>query len=191
MTVKWISLIFGVSSLLAGGCNKPMGNQAGPVDVIVEGNKPFPRELAGRWKADTDGWELVLAPNGRIESAVIGLGRVRVIPGRTTTVPTTSGGEGVFTSGRWTLHYAPSSGQLTVRIVMDHVRVEMGGNIIEGSSTDVFAGAVDLKAGTWQTQWTTFTRYTGRAPGKPPFDLSTDPTYGETKPLAFRRVAGQ
>ena len=72
---------------------------------------------------------------------------------------------------------------------MDRVRVEMGGNIIEGSSADVFAGLISPSEGTWQTQWTTFTRYTGHAPGKATFDLSTDPTYGETKPLTFRRVA--
>ena len=191
VSVKWMFLICGVSALWAGGCNRPMGHRAGPVDVIVEGNKAFPSELAGRWKADTDGWEFVFAPNGQIVSAVISLGRVRVIPGQTTTVPTKSGGEGVFTPGRWTVHYAPGSGQLTVRIVMDHVRVEMGGNTIEGSSTDVFDGPIDPTASTWQMQWTTFTRYTGHAPGKPPFDLSTDPTYGETKPLTFRRVAGQ
>jgi len=191
VNVKWMFLICGVLSFLAGGCHRPLANQAGPVGVIVEGNKAFPGELAGQWKADTDGWELVFAADGRIVSAVISLGRVRVIPGQTTTVPTKSGGEGIFTPGQWTVHYLPSSGQLTVRIVMDHVRVEVGEGIMEGSSMDVFAGPVDPRADTWQTQWTTFTRYTVRAPGKPPFDLSTNPTYGETKPLLFRKVAGQ
>jgi hypothetical protein len=184
-------LICGVSALLAGGCNKSLDRRAGPVDVVVEGNTSFPSDLAGRWKADTDGWELVVAPDGRIVSAVISLGRVRVIPGQTTTLPTKGGGEGLFAPGQWTVHYAPPSNQLTVRIVMDRVRVEMAGNTIEGSSTDVFAGPINRAAGTWQAQWTTFTRYTGHAPGKPPFDLSTDPTYGETKPLAFRKVADQ
>jgi len=184
-------LICGVSSLLAGGCHRPLDTQAGPVDVVVEGSKAFPSDIAGRWKADTDGWEFVFAPDGRIVSAVISLGRVRVIPGQTTTMPTTSGGEGVFTPGKWAVHYAPGSGQLTLRIVMDRVHVEMAGNIIEGSSTDVFAGPISPAESIWQTQWTTFTHYTGRAPGKPPFDLSTDPTYGETKPLTFRKVADQ
>ncbi len=184
-------LICGVWALLVGGCHRPLNDQARPVDVMVEGDKTFPGDIAGRWKADTDGWELVLAPDGRIVSVVISLGRVQVIPGQTTTMPTKTGGEGIFTPGRWTVHYAPSSGELTVRIVMDHVRVEMGGNIIEGSSTDVFAGPIDPAKGIWPTQWTTFTRYMGHAPGKPPFDLSTDPTYGETRPLTFRKVADQ
>ncbi len=191
MFAKWIFVVWGVSSLLTGGCHRPLDAAAGPVDVVVEGGKTFPGDIAGRWKADTDGWEFVFAPDGRIVSAVIGLGRVRVIPGRTTTIPTTSGGEGVFTPGKWIVHYAPGSDQLTLRIAMDRVRVEMAGNIVEGSSTDVFAGPVDLTQGMWQTQWTTFTHYTGHAPGRPAFDLSTDPTYGETKPLTFRKVTDE
>jgi hypothetical protein len=189
VTVKWMFLIGVTPALLAGGCHSPRAIQTGPVDVIVEDGKAFPDDIAGRWKADTDGWELVFAPDGQIVSAVISLGRVRVVPGRTATVPTKSGGEGVFTPGRWTVHYAPDSDQLTVRIVMDRVRVEMGDTTIEGSGTDVFAGAIRPAEGAWQTQWTTFTHYTGRAPGRPPFDLSTDPTYGETKPLTFRKAA--
>jgi hypothetical protein len=191
VNAKWMFLICGVSAVLAGGCHRPRANPVGPVDVIVEGDRSFPSGIAGRWGSDTDGWEFVFTPDGRIVSAVISLGRVRVIPGRTATVPTKGGSQGVFAPGQWTVHYAPPSGQLTVKIVMDRVRVEMGGNVIEGSSTDVFTGPIDPASGVWQTQWTTFTRYTGHAPGKPPFDLSTDPTYGETKPLTFRKAADQ
>lgn len=189
--LRWIWAICGASMLLAGGCHKAMDGPAAAVNVVVEGGKAFPAELAGRWRADEDGWELVFAPDGRIASAVISLGRVRVVPGRTTTVPTKTGGQGVFTPGPWMVDYSPDSGQFTVKIAMEHVRVEMAGNVIEGSSADVFAGPVDRTRGTWQTLWTTFTKYTGRTPEKPSFDLSTDPTYGETKPLTFRKVAGE
>jgi len=182
-------LICVVSMPLSGGCHRPLDRPASAVDVIVEGNKAFPIAMAGRWRADEDGWEFVFAPDGRILSAVISLGRVRVVPGQTTTVPTRTGGQGVFTPGPWVVDYAPDSGQLTVKIAMDQVRVEMAGNVVEGSSTDVFAGPVDRAQGTWKTLWTTFTKYTGHTPEKPSFDLSTDPTYGETKPLTFRKVA--
>jgi len=182
-------LVCGLSTLLAGGCHKPLDRQAAGVDVVVEGSRAFPSDLAGRWKADEDGWEFVLAPDGRIVSVVISLGRVRVVPGRTTTVPTRSGAQGIFTPGQWAVNYAPDSGQLTVKIAMDRVRVEMGDSTIEGSSTDLFAGSIDPPRDTWQTLWTTFTKYTGHTPERPSFDLSTDPTYGETKPLTFRKVA--
>ena len=188
MSRKWILLFWGLLVLLSGGCHKPIDKQTPAIDVVVEGNKAFPSDIAGRWRADEDGWEFVFAPDGRIVSAVISLGRVRVVPGQTATVPTRTGGQGVFTPGRWAVEYAPDSSQLTVKIAMDHVRVEMAGNVIEGSSTDVFAGPIDPVQGTWKTLWTTFTQYKGRTPEKPSFDLSTDPIYGETKPLVFRRI---
>ena len=187
MNVKWMLLIYGLSMLMSGGCHRSLDKPVA-VDVTVEGNKTFPIAIAGRWRADEDGWEFVFAPDGRILSTVISLGRVRVIPGQTTTVPTKTGGQGVFTPGLWAVHYSPDSSQLTVKIAMDPVRVETAGNVIEGSSTDLFVGPVDPARGTWQTLWTTFTKYTGRTPEKPSFDLSTDPTYGETKPLIFRKT---
>jgi hypothetical protein len=184
-------VVHSVLAMLVVGCSSSLDNQAGGVSVIVEENQVFPGDAAGRWKADEQGWEFVLAPDGRILSAVIGLGRVRVAPGRVTTVPTKSGGEGVFAPGPWTVHYVPSTKQLTIRITMDRVCVEMAGNSVEGTSTDVFAGPIDPARGVWQAQWTTFTRYTVRTPEKPSIDLSTDPTYGETRPLTFRRTADQ
>jgi hypothetical protein len=75
---------------------------------------------------------------------------------------------------------------------MDHVRVEMGGDMLEGSSTDVFTGPISPAFDTWPAEWTSFTRYTAHTPQGTSFDLSTDPTYGETKPLTFsRRTASQ
>jgi hypothetical protein len=174
-------------SLLAFGCHHSL-ERPGNVDVIIEDGGSLPTEIAGRWKSDEQGWEFEFAPDGRILSAVISLGRVEVIPGRTTTVPTRSGNQAVFTPGRWTVGYAPATRQLTVRIVMDHVRVEMAGNIVEGASTDVFASPVDPATGVWQTQWTTFTKYTAHTPENTSFDLSTDPIYGETQPLTFRKT---
>jgi len=190
MGLRWMFVTFCLAVLVA-GCHRPLKDSARAVDVIVEGDTTFPEDIAGRWQADQHGWEFVFAPDGQLLSAVISLGRVRVVPGQTTTVPTKSAGQAVFTPGRWTVHYLPDANELTVKIAMDHVQVEMGGSTIEGSSTDVFAGPIDPAQGTWQTLWTTFTKYTGHTPERPSFDLSTDPTYGETKPLTFRKVADQ
>jgi hypothetical protein len=186
---KWMVLLCTLAVLPAGGCHSPQSGNVEPVDVIVDGGKPFSADLAGRWRADEDGWEFVLAPDGRIVSARISFGRVVVVPGQTTKVPAKGGGEGVFTPGQWTVHYSPDSAQLTLKIVMTHVRVAMSETVIEGSSTDVFVGSVDAADGLWQARWTTFTRYTAHTPGRLPVDLSTDPTDGETKPLVFRKVA--
>jgi hypothetical protein len=71
---------------------------------------------------------------------------------------------------------------------MDHVRVEMAGTILEGSSTDTFVGLVDPAKQTWQTQWTTFTRYVAHTPNATSVDLSTDPSYGQTQALTFTKI---
>jgi hypothetical protein len=186
---RWVLVLSGLTALLLLGCHGSLDRSRGGVDVVVEDGEHLPDGIAGRWQADRDRWEFVFAPDGRILSAVIGLGRVRVVAGRVTTVPTWSGNKAVFAPGRWTVHYAPDTRQLTLRIVMDHVCVRMAGDTLEGSSTDVFTGPIDLTKGLWQADHTTFTRYTAYTADKPPADLSTDPTYGETMPVTFRKTS--
>jgi len=188
MKWKWALPALGWWVLLIGGCGQPSHSQTDNTQVMVEGGGAFPSSLAGRWKAQQYGWEFEFQPDGRISSAIIGLGRVRVVPGQTTTMPTRSGNEAVFTPGVWTVHYVPGTKELTVKIAMDHVRVEMGGNTLEGSSTDTFVGPVAPTDRTWRTQWTTFTRYLAHTPDNNTVNLSTDPTYGETKPLVFEKA---
>ena len=173
---------------LSGGCRGGLDGASGDVRVVVEGGGPFPEALRGRWQADRDGWQLVFEADGRISAAVISMGRVEVRPGATTTVPTRSGGQGVFEPGVWTTHYVPDTNELTVKISMDYVRVEMGENTLEGKSTDIFAGKVAPSEGLWQAEWTTFTDYTARTPQGQTFKLATDAMYGESKLLTFRKV---
>jgi hypothetical protein len=186
--LRWMLLILG-SVLLAAGCGHPPDNRAAGMHVVVEDHLPFPAALAGTWKADRDGWEFTLAPDGSISAAILSLGRVRVVPGRTSRVPTKTGQEALFTPGPWTVQYIPNTRELTVRITMAHVRVELGGNLLEGSSTDVFTGPVSPADDTWKVEWTTFTHYTARTPEGKSFDLSTDPIYGETNSLVFTKTA--
>jgi hypothetical protein len=190
MHVRWMFVTFWLAVLVA-GCRRPLTDSARAVDVIVEGNKAFPEDIAGGWRADQHGWEFVFAPDGQLLSAVISLGRVRVIPGQTTTLPTKSGDQAVFTPGRWTVHYLPDTSELTVKIAMDHVRIEMAGDILEGTSTDVFSGPIRPTDGVWQVQWTSFTRYKARTPTNISFDLSTRSEDGETLPLTFTKAANQ
>ena len=187
MRRRWAAVL-GVLVVLIGGCSRPLQEPAGDMKVIVEGGGRFPTSLAGRWQANQHGWEFEFEPDGRIASATLSLGRVRIVPGKTTTMPTKSGRQAVFTPGPWTVHYIPSTRELTVEIIMDHVRVEMGGNILEGSSTDTFVGPVSASNRTWQVQWTTFTRYLAHRPDGASVNLSTDPTYGETKSLIFEKT---
>lgn len=171
------------------GCRTSATSDQDAVVVTVEGRGRFPAALAGRWKADRDGWEFVFDPDGHISSATISLGRVQVLPGQKTSLATRSGGQGAFEPGSWTVHYEPATGELTVKIVMKHVRVEMADTVVEGTSTDAFSGAISAETGIWQAQWTAFTHYTVTRPGRPPTDLSTDPVYGQTRALTFEKTA--
>ena len=176
--------------LLLAGCHTAQTGHRDNTEVIIEGGGSFPASLAGRWKADRHGWELVFEPDGRIASAILSLGRVEVTPGAKTTVPT-AGGQGTFEPGTWTVFYEPATRELTVKLAMDHVRVEMAGNVLEGKSIDTFSGAISAADGVWQTQWSAFTQYKVRTAQGDETDLSTDPTYGETQALTFRKTPQQ
>ena len=52
---------------------------------IIDGDGRFPSFIAGTWRADRGGWEIVFEPDGKISSAVVSLGRVRIRPGQVTT----------------------------------------------------------------------------------------------------------
>lgn len=178
-----------VFCLLLAGCHAQ--RPADGVRVVIDGADGFPAALAGRWIADRHGWEIVLDAEGRIASAVVGLGQVEITPGVEATVPTQGGGESTFEPGLWTVHYEGATQHLTAQIVLDHVRVEMGGNVLEGKSRDVFSGSISAADGVWQVQWTAFTAYEVHTEEGEDVVLSTDPTYGETQPLTFEKAPSQ
>lgn len=180
-----------VCCLLLAGCRSPKGGVGADVQVVVEGGGAFPAALAGRWQADRHGWEFVFGTDGRITSAVLSLGRVEVTPGARTTVPTRGGGQGTFDPGTWLVHYEPATQQLTVKIVMDYVHIEMAGNVLEGRSIDTFSGPILAADGLWQVQWAAFTQYQVRTAQGDNADLSTDSTYGQTQSLTFQKVSAE
>lgn len=171
------------------GCQNPSAQPQRQQTVHVEGGSAFPPSLAGAWKADRDGWEMVIEPDGHISSTVISLGRVRVTPGKSETLATVEGGEGLFEPGEWTVHFDPGTGNLTVKIVMSHVRVGMAEAVLEGASTDTFTGPISPADSIWQVQWTNFSDYFLQMPDGSVSELATDATVGETNPLTFERTS--
>ena len=193
MKVTWALLAMCVTLPVVSGCGRSQSRNVEPVVVLTEDGSPFPAALAGRWKSDRHGWEFVIEPDGRIAETVIGLGRVTILPGQTATVMTRTNEQAVFTPGSWVVHYDPTGSMLTVKITMDHIRVPMGDNTLEGSSTDTFTGFISPTMDTWQAQWTAFTRYKGLTSEGKTVDLATDETYGEAQTLIFTKTpaAGQ
>jgi hypothetical protein len=181
--MKWY-LTISVSAFLLlalAGCN---GSGKG-VEVIVDDDGQFPASLAGTWTSDRDGWQFVLESDGTISSAIVTLGRVKVEPGKVTKVPMLMDGEGIYEPGRWLVAYSPEQRMLTVTIALDRIYIELGKDLLEGSSRDVFVGQVSEDGSEWIAEWTTFTNYMAHTAEHPNADLSSDPVYGVTTTLTF------
>ncbi len=185
--MKQLLVLFGCCVILLGlaGCQ----NANRGIEVIIEGGGEFPQFLVGRWKADKDGWEFVFEPNGAISSAVISLGRVRMKPGEITTVPMKMGGKGIFEPGKWMVHYTPAGRELIVKISLKNFYVELGKDVLEGKSTDIFTGPVSKDGKVWQVDWTNFPDYTVHTAKYPKFPVHRDPNQGVTYSLIFEKVA--
>lgn len=178
-----------VTMVIVGGCNRPQAKPVQTVAVATQDGSPFPAAMAGHWKSDRHGWEFIIEPDGRIASAVLSFGRIAVTPGETTTLTTKTGEQATLTPGPWAVHYDPAAHMLTIRIAMEHIRIPMTPNLLEGSSNDVFTGVVAPSMDTWQAEWTTFTSYKAHTADGQTADLSTDKTYGETVALVFTKTA--
>jgi len=173
--------------LLSGGC-QPSNRSKKPMEVIIEQGGPFPSFLVGTWRADTDGWEFVFGPDGTISSAVIALGRVKLIPGQVTTIPMRKGGKGIFEPGQWLVHYDPASRELTLQISLKHFHAELGKDVLEGKCTDIFVGQISKDGKVWPVVWTAFPDYTAHTAKYPNYKLDTDLEYGMSKALIFEKV---
>jgi len=191
MNKVWVLLIcLTCVSALLGGCHGFAKKSR--VDVIVEGEGDFPEELAGTWRADKQGWEIVLEPDGKISSAVISLGRIRLEPGKTTKVPMIRDGEGIFTPGDWLVHYNPANRELTVKLTLEKFRAVSGDQIIEGKSTDVFAGPISQDGKSWQVDWTGFPDYTAHTEENPNFKLTSEESgEGIANSFIFEKITQQ
>lgn len=179
--------ICGLSLLILSGCQDSSRNE-NSVEVIIDGDGQFPAFLAGRWKADKAGWEIVFEPNGMISSAVVNLGRVTLKPGRVTTVPMKLGGQGVFKPGQWTVHYSQARRELIVEIAIEHFRVELGNSVVQGQTRDFFIGPVSIDEQLWWADWFTFPEYIADTKKHPNYKLPFDPNDSPQGSLVFQKV---
>ena len=182
-----IFLFCSLSVFLLTGCQSPDGNKR-DVEVIIDGNGQFPDFLVGRWKADKGGWEIVFEPDGTISSAVISLGRVRMKPGQVTTVPMKLGGKGVFKPGQWTVQYSQEQRELIVEIAIDHFRVELGDNVLQGHTRDFFIGSISRDGQSWWADRYTFPEYIADTKKYHNYTLPFDPNDNPREGLLFQKV---
>ena len=179
--------ICGFSAFLHGGCRSPGGNKSG-VEVIIDGDGRFPAFLVGRWIADKGGWEIVFEPDGTISSAVVSLGRVRMKPGQVTITNTILGGKGLFEPGRWTVQYSQAKRELIVEITIEHFRVELGENVVQGQTWDFFIGLVSSDGQLWWPDRFSFPEYIVDTKKYPNYRLPFDPDDQSRESLIFRKA---
>jgi hypothetical protein len=168
-----------------GGCRSSAGSG---VEVIVDGDKKFPDFLAGTWKAEEGGWEFVFEPDGKISSAIVSIGRAKLQPGRTTTVPMQMGGKGVYKPGPWSVQYSHQQRELIVEIVIDRFRVELGDDVIKGRTRDFFVGSVSADGKSWWADRLSFPEYIVNTGKYHNYKLPFDPTDNPRESILFQKI---
>lgn len=161
--MRQLVVLVGCSVFLSAlaGCQKPTQTTppADGVKVIIEDGSEFPQFLAGTWKADKGGWEITFEPDGRLSSAVIPLGRVKVKPDKKTVIPLKRGGKGIYEPGEWLAQYSPANRELVVKIVIKRFRLQMGDDVLSGNLKDVIAGQVSEDGRYWLAEWFGYPEY--------------------------------
>ena len=187
MRRELILLVCCISLSLLSGCHSSGENRSG-VEVFIDGDGQFPPSLAGTWKADRGGWEIVFEPDGTISSAVVSLGRVRMRPGQVTTAPMKQGGKGGFEPGQWTVQYSQEQRELIVEIAIDRFRVELGDNILRGQRRDFFVGSVSGDGRSWYAERFSFPEYIADTKKYHNYKLPFDPNDNPRESLLFQKV---
>ena len=157
---KYGWVLVGLAIVLAGvtGCQESTRRNEF-VEVLIDGDGRFPASMAGQWKADQGGWEIVFEPDGTISSAVISFGKINVVPGQVTTIPMRKGGQGVVEPDLWTVQYSQESRELVVEIRMKNFRMELGDNLVEGNLRDLLIGEVSEDGQSWRADWISYGDY--------------------------------
>jgi len=172
---------------LSGGCQNLI-ERKNAVEVIIDGDGDFPDFLVGTWRADRGGVEIVFKPGGKISSAVVSLGRVRLKPGQETTTQMVLGGEGIFKPGKWTVQYSQDKRELGVEITVEHFRVELGDNVVQGKTRDFYIGSVSSDGQIWWADRYKFPEYIVDTEKYPNYKLPFDPNDSPGESLVFQKV---
>jgi len=157
--VLWTLCCVFVFSLTA--CNEPEKNNRPEknVEVVIEGLGPGPEFLAGIWTADRGGWKFVFEKDGSIGGIIHTMGRAALRPGQITKVPLKKGGKGYYEPGTWRIVYDSDLSELTVEIELKSFKAQIGKNIVEGNSTDIFVGPISIDGRQWDAQWYSYPEY--------------------------------
>jgi len=166
------------------GCN----SHRKAVEVIIDGNGRFPKNLAGLWRSENNVWDIYLKPDGKISWAVISLGEVKIEAGKTRIVPMRQGGKGVFEPGQWSVIYLQRQRELSVEIAIDYFRTELGESVIHGKTRDIFTGTVSKDGTLWKADRFSYPEYIVDSNSYKNYKLPVDTNENPKETLLFRKI---
>jgi len=183
---RFVLLLFSIFlAVTFSGCRSSAGNG---VEVTIDGIGQFPEFLVGTWKAEDGDWEFVFEPDGKISSAIVSIGRVKLQPGKKTIVPMQMSGKGVYKPGLWSVQYSHDQRELVVEIAIDSFRVELGNDVIEGRTRDFFVGSVSPDGKSWWADRLSFPEYVVDTDKYHNYKLPFDPKDNPRENILFRKV---
>ena len=148
--------------------------------VGCQGRSVLPSDIAGKWKAYNSPWEIVLSQDGKVASAIIPMGRVKIRPNRTTKVELTGGGISTYKVGDCTVDYTPENRELYVSVDVQEIHIVFMDNRLDSNVKYYLVGEVSKDGKVWEPDFVEVFGY-GTPLAKDPNDLSATP-------LTFEKV---
>ena len=167
------------------GCN----SREKSVEVIIDGDGRFPENIAGLWRSENNAWDIYIEPDGKVSWAVISLGEVKIEAGKTRIIPMKQGGQGIFEPGLWSVVYLQKQRELSVEIVLNNFRTELGEDVIRGNTRDIFSGQVSQDGTLWQTDRFSYSEYIVDTKEYQNYKLPVDPNENPKESLLFRKIS--
>jgi len=173
---------FGITAILLLSGFAFLSGCAGDLQTDVSGpdEKLFPASLAGTWKADASNWQITLAPDGTVISAVGKGGMLLPIAqGHLYEQVPEKNEFGYMEFGPGSAEYDPSKQHLKVKIEIERVLMADPNSSLEGKITYYFTGNISDDQNVWYVRWWTQGSFGG-------VSLAPDEIVYES--LVFRKV---
>jgi hypothetical protein len=180
--MKKTILLFAVLILFTAGCQES-AKKGEPVKTTVKSDSNFPKFLVGVWEADTFRWAFKFEPDGKISRLIHTMGvPIKVEEGMYYSENPDTNDSGLFTIGPCNTDYDPETKVLKVSVILDYFHIEIQGQVLEGSSKDLFEGPVSEENLIWNVNWRNY----GFVEGSDPPDVNEIDANPEK--LVFRKV---
>jgi len=128
--------------------------------ILIDAQK-FPAVAAGVWENEEYGWIFRIEKDGRLSKIRHTIGRAALKADETASFPLINNGMAIIEPGPWCVQYDGKNGFITIEINIKRFYYDLGGgNVVKGSSRDVFMGSLPKKGeDRWVLSWLSFPEY--------------------------------